>query len=90
MEHSAQQVSNQELLKDLPLVVLSHGVNMFSELSAEQAERAEQIWQELQAEMANLSSKGTLKIDQKSSHNIHIDQPHLVIDAIRQVIDVVR
>jgi len=90
MERSAQQVSKQELLKDLPLVVLSHGVNMFSDLSVEQAERAEQIWQELQAEIANLSSRGTLKIAQQSSHDIHIAQPQLVIDAIRQVIDVVR
>ena len=90
MERSAQQVSKQELPKDLPLVVLSHGINMFSELSAEQSERAEQRWQELQVEMANLSSRGTLKIAQKSSHDIHIDQPQLVIDAIRQVIQAVR
>lgn len=90
MESSAQQVSNQELLKNLPLVVLSHGVNMFSNLSNEQADQAEQIWQELQVEMANLSSKGSLKIAQNSSHDIHIDQPQLVIDAIRQVIDVAR
>ena len=90
MESSAQQVSNQELRKELPLVVLSHGVNMFSELSDEQAERAEQIWQELQAEMATLSSNGTLTIAKKSGHNIHIDQPQLVIDAICQVIGLVR
>lgn len=87
MERSAQQVSNQELLHDLPLVVLSHGVNMFSNLSDKEAEQAEKIWQELQAELTNLSSKSKWLIAQNSGHNVHIDQPQLVIDAIQQVID---
>lgn len=87
MESSTQQISNQEILKELPIVVLSHGENMFSDLSDKEAEQAEKIWQELQAELANLSSKSKLLIAQNSGHNVHIDQPQLVIDAIQQVID---
>lgn len=87
MESSTQQINNQELLKDLPIVVLSHRVNMFSDLSDKEAEQAEKIWQELQAELANLSSKSKLLIAQNSGHNVHIDQPQLVMDAIQQVID---
>lgn len=37
--------------------------------------------------LANLSSKSKLLIAQNSSHNIHIDQPQLAIDAIQQVVD---
>lgn len=89
MESSTQQVSysDRESLKDLPIMVLSHGVNMFTALSNKEAEQAEKIWQELQAELANLSSKSKLSIAQNSGHNIHIDQPQLVIDAIQQSID---
>ncbi len=75
---------------DLPLVVLSQGVNMFSSLPPAQAETAGQIWQDLQQETAQLSTNGTLKIAQKSGHNIHIDQPNIVIDSIRQMLEQVR
>ncbi|NJR57481.1 MAG: alpha/beta hydrolase [Cyanobacteria bacterium CRU_2_1] len=87
MATSAEQVSQTELPNDLPLVVLSHGVNMFDDLPQEQAKQAELTWQELQAEIANLSSNSDLKIAEQSGHNIHIDQPQLVVNTIRQAID---
>ena len=90
MESSAMQVQKAKLHDKLPLIVLSHGVNMFTDLSAEKAERAEQIWQELQAEMSNLSDQGKLMLALQSGHNIHIDQPQLVSDAICQVIEEAR
>ncbi len=86
MEASAKQVSQTKLPKDLPLVVLSHGINMFSKLSLLEAEKAESVWQKLQAETADLTSKGTLKQAQTSGHDLHIDAPQLVIDGIRQAI----
>jgi pimeloyl-ACP methyl ester carboxylesterase len=86
MEDSAKQVSQTKLPKDLPLAVLSHGINMFSNLSVSEAEKAELVWQKLQAETASLTSKGTTVQAQKSGHDIHIDCPQLVIDGIRQMI----
>ncbi len=85
MEISAMQVKQAKLNQKLPLIVLSHGINMFSDLSAEKAQQAEQIWQQLQAETANLSEKGKLIIASQSGHNIHIDEPQLVVDAIHQL-----
>lgn len=87
MAKSAEQVKQTKLDKELPLIILSHGINMFSSLLPKRAERAGQIWQKLQAEMANLSSQGELIIANKSGHDIHIDQPQLAIDAIRQIIE---
>ncbi|MGB3402676.1 MAG: alpha/beta hydrolase [Microcoleaceae cyanobacterium] len=90
MSRSADIVDHSPLPDHLPLVVLSHGVNMFSSLPPAQAEKAGQIWQDLQAQTAQLSTNGSLKIAQKSGHNIHIDQPQLVIDSIRQMVEQVR
>ncbi len=90
MRQSAEMVHQASLSQHLPLVVLSHGVNMFSNLPLAQAEKAWQIWQELQGETAQLSANSTLKIAQKSGHNIHIDQPQLVIDSISKIIDKAR
>jgi pimeloyl-ACP methyl ester carboxylesterase len=91
MERSAAQVSAIDLPNDIPLMVLSHGIpDMFSGLSAKELERAEQTWQELQAEIASLSSKSTLLVAEKSGHFVPMDQPNLAIDAIRQVVEAAR
>lgn len=90
LKRSAEQIQVTAALNDMPLVVLSHGVNMFSNLSDEETQRAEPTWQELQAELASLSSKGTLIIAENSSHDIHTDQPQLVIESIHQVVEAAR
>ena len=76
-------------LKDVPLVVLSHGVpDMFTGIMGEQdVEAAERIWQRMQANVALLSPQGTLIVAEKSGHKIHLDQPEAVIAAIRQVVE---
>ena len=87
MQSSAEQVCQVELAKDLPLAVLSHGVNMFADLSVREPEQAELIWQELQKSMANLSSDSTFEIVESSGHDIHIYQPQVVVEAIHQVVE---
>jgi pimeloyl-ACP methyl ester carboxylesterase len=75
-------------LGDLPLIVLSHG--QFDPrtmgVSAEVAEQYEQTWQELQLELAALSSKGKRIVAEQSGHNIHLEQPELVIRAVQEVL----
>ncbi|TRU83111.1 MAG: alpha/beta hydrolase [Microcystis novacekii Mn_MB_F_20050700_S1] len=87
MQSSAEQVCQVELVKDLPLAVLSHGVNMFVDLSVREPEQAELIWQELQKSTANLSSDSTFEIVKSSGHNIHINQPQVVVKAIHQIVE---
>ncbi|OGO43963.1 MAG: hypothetical protein A2W37_02210 [Chloroflexi bacterium RBG_16_63_12] len=48
------------------------------------------LWQELQADLAGLSSNGKLVVAEKGGHGIPVDQPALVVDAIRQVVETVR
>jgi pimeloyl-ACP methyl ester carboxylesterase len=44
------------------------------------------LWLPAQQEMAHLSSNAKLVVVDGSSHYIHWDQPALVVDAIRQVV----
>lgn len=77
---------------DIPLIVISHGIpDMFSfHMSPSDIEEAEQIWQKMQAELATFSTQGKLLLAEKSGHKIHIDEPELVVEVIRQVVERVR
>jgi pimeloyl-ACP methyl ester carboxylesterase len=44
----------------------------------------------MQAELAQHSPSGKYMIAEKSGHKIHIDQPELVVEVIRQVVEVAR
>ena len=89
---SVEQARLAAPLRDIPLMVVAHGIpEMFAgHMSPGEAARAEQRWQQMQAELAQLSPSGTYMIAEKSGHKIHIDQPELVVDVIRQVVEVAR
>jgi pimeloyl-ACP methyl ester carboxylesterase len=67
-------------LADRPLIVLAAGQNVAHD----------PIWAEAQHRQAALSTNGRLIVAQGSGHYIHWEQPALVIDAVRQVIEDVR
>jgi len=50
----------------------------------------ESTWRELQGDLARLSPQGVQLIAEKSGHYIHGQQPDMVTDAIRGVIDKAR
>src|SRR5262249_27095653 len=82
----AQPTQRLEWRTQVPLVVLSHGKTPPSPgLSNEQSEAWERIWKELQRDLAMRSAHGQFRIAEKSAHFIQIDQPDLVIQAIRDV-----
>ena len=54
---------------------------------AEIFREAYSVWMELQRELAGLSSRSTHLIGEESRHYVHHDQPDLVVDAIRQVVE---
>jgi pimeloyl-ACP methyl ester carboxylesterase len=76
-------------LGSIPLVILSHGQAVLppdAGLSPEVTQQVEVGWQGMQLELASLSSKSRHVIAEKSGHYIHIQQPQLIIDAIKQVV----
>lgn len=77
-------------LGNLPLIVLSRGhfdpETMGADISAEIADQYEKVWQELQVELTAPSSQGKQIVAAQSGHNIHLEQPQLVISAIQEVL----
>lgn len=84
-DESRRQVGETGSLGDMPLVVLSHdpGVN---KPDFEQRKSYEVSWEQMQEELARLSSRGTRIVAEGSGHHIHRDRPDLVISAIQQVV----
>ena len=79
-------------LPPLPLVVLSHGrpygaAELPPGVPPEALERA---WQELQAELAALVPGARHVVAAASGHYIHVEQPELVVEAVRQVVAAAR
>jgi pimeloyl-ACP methyl ester carboxylesterase len=73
---------------DMPLVVLSRGRPDPSPLVSDIANQ--QVWeimQEWQSRLVGLSSAGKQVIAAQSGHHIQLDQPDLVIDAVREIVD---
>jgi pimeloyl-ACP methyl ester carboxylesterase len=67
-------------LGSMPLVVVAAGESM----------RNLPNWPEAQRAMAKLSTKGKLIVAETSHHGVHIAQPHIVLNAINDVIADVR
>ncbi|HNK63345.1 MAG TPA: alpha/beta hydrolase [Anaerolineales bacterium] len=88
---SDRQLSATGSLGDIPLTVIRHGIpDLFASMPAEQSRQAEIVWQELQMELGTLSSNSQLMVAEKSGHGIQIDQPDIVVDAIRQMVASIR
>lgn len=89
LQESVTQAGAAHPPNDIPLVVLAHGVpDMFSgRMSAGEVQQAEKTWQNMQAELVGFSAQGKLLVAERGGHKIHIDQPELVIEAIRQVFE---
>lgn len=87
---SIAQVRAANWHRDIPLVVLTRGSSTFNPNDyavPSLAPKFEQIRLELQQELVSRSSKGRQIIAEKSGHFIQRDQPELVIDAIRRVVE---
>ena len=75
-------------LGDIPLIVLSRGQDMpVPGLNAASNRQNEAIWRQLQHELAALSSNSQHIIAARSGHNVQLEQPDMVVEAIRQIID---
>jgi pimeloyl-ACP methyl ester carboxylesterase len=72
--------ANTMRLGEKPLIVLTRG-------KAQDTEAVENIWRELQSDLASRSSRGKHIMAEKSGHYIQFDEPELVVGAIREVFD---
>ena len=80
-------------LGDKPLMVLSAGArggDMFPGFSQEQSDQINEAWTKSEADLTQVSQNSEQIIAEDSGHNIQADDPDLVIDAIRQVVEAAR
>jgi pimeloyl-ACP methyl ester carboxylesterase len=78
-------------LPDVPMIVLARGrSDLDGSLDAETERQVEQAWRAAQSELAAQAPDGRLVIAENSGHNIIIDQPEAVIDAIGAIVEQVR
>lgn len=87
---SARQVlRNAGRLPDVPTVVLSHGLPQHSE-AVDWNNASEEAWDELQTALALAVPRAAHIVAERSGHQIHLDQPELVVDAVAIVLDFAR
>jgi hypothetical protein len=77
-------------LRPMPLVVLAHGIPFAPPSPGWPSDKMEGIMTALREDLAKLVPNAHYAIATKSGHNIHQDQPELVIAAIREVVEAVR
>ncbi len=76
-------------LQLIPLVVLTHG-RPWDWPPGFPVDAIEAIWRPLQDDLVALVPDARLVVAEQSRHHIQIDEPNLVTEAIRQVVDAVR
>jgi pimeloyl-ACP methyl ester carboxylesterase len=80
-------------LGNIPLVVLRHSRTVppiKGEVTPEVAQAYEQVWAQMQGELAALSPRGRVVVAEESGHSIQIDLPDVVIAAIQEVLGTTR
>lgn len=73
-------------LGDVPLIVIPHGREGMFGLPPERERVAEMRWQQLQAQLAKQSTDAKLELAKLSGHAIPLEQPDIIVDAIRELV----
>lgn len=77
IRETAMEVSRSRRKLTIPVIVLTAG-------------RGDAAWRDLQRDQVTLSERGCQMIAEESGHVIPIEQPTIVVEAIRRVVDAVR
>lgn len=84
----AARKTREYLLGDTPLIVLTRGKSEYPD--TEEGRQLDEDRKRMQLDLVNLSRNSKQMIATTSGHHIQLDDPKLVIDAIRQVVDSIR
>ena len=78
IRESAEEVRSSRRKLTIPVLVVTGGRG------------ADENWRQLQRDQASLSERGCLIIAEQSGHVVPIDQPAVIVDAIRTVVETAR
>jgi pimeloyl-ACP methyl ester carboxylesterase len=85
---SDNQVKECNNINQIPLIVIRHGIpDIFSFLSTQDSIQAEKNWIKTQETISKTSFKSELWVAMESGHNILIDEPEIVIKAIKHLLE---
>jgi hypothetical protein len=87
--YSAKKISTTPL-GDMPLIVISRGEGGYPDTKEVTGKQLDDERKEEQAELTKLSHNSKQIIAEHGGHNIHVEDPALVIGAIREVVDAAR
>jgi pimeloyl-ACP methyl ester carboxylesterase len=75
-------------LGDLPVVVIRHGDPLGADAGVPPGleDEVEAAWRSMQDDLTTISAQGRLVVADGSGHDIHLERPDVVIDAIRDVV----
>jgi hypothetical protein len=92
LQETCIQVQRTDPLGDLPLVILTAtGLTWWPDMPPNvNVAQFRQMWLQLQADLTKLSTNSRQVFADRSSHFIQFDQPELVIEGIREVVDSAR
>ncbi len=82
------QMAYYKPLPETPLIVLTRGRRVWP--STDYGDAMEARWTELQNELTHLNTNARQVIAYHSGHQIHLDEPEIVISAIHDVLDSVQ
>ena len=89
-----EKASSAQPLRPMPLVVLTQGqpfdLSPWKPLPADFPSALNKAWHSAQDALVTLAPNAKHKVATKSSHYIQVQEPQLVIDAIKQVVESVR
>lgn len=79
-------------LPDVPLIVIVHGITEGLPVGGDGGviQQADQVWLAEMARLANEAPQGKLIVAEKSGHNIQLEQPEVVVNAVRKLVEQVR
>jgi pimeloyl-ACP methyl ester carboxylesterase len=86
----SEREKSKSPLGAMPLIVLTSAVGEYGNADEQTKERLREDRRRLQADLLTLSSNSKQIVTEKSGHHIQLDEPGLVVDAIRQVVEASR
>jgi pimeloyl-ACP methyl ester carboxylesterase len=88
---SAAQAASTGSLGEMPLTVLSHDPDTPQpDLPEDLVRPTNDAWEQMQEELAHMSTRGKQTVAKNSGHYIQIDRPDMVVDAIREIVEQAR
>ena len=83
-----QQVGQANTLWNIPLIVVTAGQNIFADdTPLPDRGKAGNLWKEMQANTAHVSSRGEQVFAMKSSHFVQYDEPDVVVTQVHRLLN---